>query len=72
MIRIVKVQRPIVPPDGPWLVYDESGEICEQIKPTQWLREAMGGRLKAYFKAERSAQEGWKFKGRYKGPALYW
>lgn len=72
MIRIVKIAKPVYPPDGPWRIYDETGDIDELIEPSGWLRDAMGARMTAYFKAERSVEEGWKFKARYKGPALYW
>lgn len=70
-VRVVKVSRAVYPPDGPWRVRDESGEIDEEIYPDSWLKEAVGLRPYVYFKAERSA-EGWRFKSRYKGRPLYW
>ena len=64
--RVVAVMRPmVVHDDDRWLVYDESGEHEDRIEPDAWLREAMGGRMKAYFVASPSA-EGWIFKRRDK------
>ena len=69
--RVVKVTRAIYPPDGAWIIRDESGEIDEEIYPDSWLKEAVGNRPFCYFKAQRSAN-GWTFKSRYKGRPLYW
>lgn len=65
--RIVKVVRAVYPPDGPWHVYDENRDWDERIMPDDWLKEAVGARPYAFFKASNSA-DGWIWKGRYKGP----
>ena len=71
--RVIKVQRPIVPHDGPWLLYSEDGEVYEYVEfPDPWLKEALSGRLKGYFMGRRSVDGGWEWKGRYKGAPLYW
>jgi hypothetical protein len=67
-IRKVKVSKPIVPADGPWLITSEDGLICETINPDERLRELVGGRLVSFYKAERTA-EGWKWLSRWKGRA---
>jgi hypothetical protein len=65
--KIVKVQRPVFPPDGPWLIYDETHEWEDKnFYPDGWMREAMGGRMQAFFLAQRTA-EGWLFRKRLKG-----
>jgi hypothetical protein len=54
MTITVKVQRPIYPPDGLWLVYDEHQKLAMAIPGQEvpaGLREAMGTRMKAYFEA---------------------
>jgi hypothetical protein len=70
--RVVKVMRPIVPPDGPWRVFDQKLEHEELQEPTDWLREAMGGRMICFFVATWSADNGWTFTRRYKGKELHW
>jgi hypothetical protein len=49
---IVKVQRPIMPADGPWLVYDQTRRRERLIDtPNPSVLAAMSGDLKAYFRA---------------------
>lgn len=69
--RIVKVQKPVYPPDGAWLAYDEAQVHSVPFWPDEWLREAMGGRMKAYFTATWSDESGWIFKRRVK-EVLHW
>ena len=69
-VRIVKITRPIFPPDGAWNIRDQTGEINEELWPDSWIKEAVSARPYAYFKAQRSAN-GWEWKSRYKGK-LYW
>lgn len=70
--RIVKVQRPIVPHDGPWLAYDEQHEHEDSFYPDQWMIDVMGARYKAYFTAVWSLDEGWQFVRRIKDQRYYW
>jgi len=54
---IVKVQRPMAPTDGDWLVYDETRKHQWSIAANQVTSAAkrkMGRRIKAYFEAETS------------------
>lgn len=52
MTVVVKVQRPMVPPDGPWLVYDRANLHVVSL-PTipHGVRSQMGDDFKAYFHA---------------------
>lgn len=70
-VRVVKIVRAIYPPDGPWRIHDERGEIDEEIVPDEWLREAVGARPFCYFRAQKSV-DGWQFKSRYHGRPVYW
>jgi hypothetical protein len=49
---IVKVQRPLFPPDGEWLIYDQRRSFKILMSPTQELLAMMGSDLKAYFQAD--------------------
>jgi hypothetical protein len=70
--RIVKVSRPVYPPDGPWRATDEQGEHDELLYPDQWLRESMGGRMWSYYYAIWSLDEGWQFVRRIKQQLYFW
>lgn len=49
---IVKVQRPLNDPSGPWLVYDQTRMHRELIeKPPEALVRALGSDPKGYFAA---------------------
>lgn len=48
---IFKLQRPLVPYGGAWLVYDEHRSFMSQMEPTQEMIDAIGDRLKVYVKA---------------------
>jgi hypothetical protein len=52
---IMKLQRPITPPDGNWLIYDEAREY-EGFIPSPEIgadvRAAMGDDLKGYYEGE--------------------
>lgn len=50
---IVKVQMPLASTEGPGLalVYDEERRF-QELLPKEWFEEVMGGRPKAYFRAE--------------------
>jgi hypothetical protein len=53
--QLVKVQRPLFPNDGPWLVYDAQRKVVEQIPPHKIppkVRAKMSGKNKDYFWAE--------------------
>jgi hypothetical protein len=62
--RIVRIQRPVVPADGPWLVYDEQRVHEQHQEPDPYMRAMMGGRMGAYFWATWSADRGWMIKRR--------
>lgn len=63
--RTVKVQRPVFPPDGDWLVYDQLREHEDHFQPDQWMRETVGARMVTWWRATWSA-DGWIFKQRLK------
>ena len=63
--RIVKIQRPVVPPDGDWLAFDEQEEHIEHFQPDAHMRETVGARMVTWWRATWSA-EGWIFKQRLK------
>jgi hypothetical protein len=67
-VRLVKVSKPIIPPDGPWLITTQDGSVAEAIQPDERLRELVGGRMVSFYKAERTA-DGWKWISRWKGRA---
>jgi hypothetical protein len=51
---IVKVQRPLNPPEGPWLVYGQGKQNMRMVpdaKVPGSVRAAMKGHAKAYFRA---------------------
>lgn len=54
VVTIVKIQRPMQPPDGPWLVYDQRRKMMQTMPqsalPPKVIR-AMGDDLKGYFNA---------------------
>jgi hypothetical protein len=50
---IVKVQRPLFPPDAPWLVYDQRRTFHVTMQPTAELLDMMGSDDKAWFRADR-------------------
>jgi len=50
---IVKIQRPISPPDGPYLLYNKDRSFMQQMPQTQWLNDLMDKDLKRYFNATR-------------------
>jgi hypothetical protein len=54
---IVKVQKPIAPPDGPALVYDQYRRIEATIPMNDQLRSLLGKRLKVYCEATRRGDE---------------
>jgi hypothetical protein len=58
-VRVICIQRPIIPPDGEWLIYDEAREHVESRYPSQFLRDLMGSRMRAFFKATWSVENGW-------------
>ena len=49
---IVKVQRAIVPPDGPALIYDRERSFHCHAPMSPELSEMLDGDLKAYFEAD--------------------
>lgn len=58
---IVKVQRPLSPPDGPWLVYDESREWMLYLPPDDVppeVKRTMETQVKAYFEAATTHKNG--------------
>lgn len=64
MPEIVKIQRPITPPDGPWLVYDGHRARRQLVEPADvppHVKVAMGDAHRAYFKATWSPPGGWVF-----------
>ena len=53
-MAIVKVQRPLMPTDGPWCVYGKGRQNMRLVAPDKVprpVKEAMGDDLKAYFHA---------------------
>src|SRR5262249_16848500 len=59
-VMIVRVQRPFMPTDGPWLVYDEERQRtwsipAEEVTPA--ARKIMGGRWQAWFEAQARGQD---------------
>lgn len=61
-MTIVKVQRPLNDPDGPWLIYDRAEKHVEHrisAIVSRYTREKMGDAHKAYFKAAWSSVVGW-------------
>lgn len=51
MVEIVKVQRPVMPPSGPWLVYDQRRKNMQQFEPDIGTKNKMGDDYKGYFRA---------------------
>lgn len=52
MTEIVKVQRPISPPDAPWLIYDRDRKHVDTVDPRlipQYIHDQMEDDHKAYF-----------------------
>lgn len=55
MMPIFKLQRPVSPPDGDWLIYDKERKHMGQLLAASIsaeVRETMGSALKAYFDGE--------------------
>jgi arabinogalactan endo-1,4-beta-galactosidase len=52
MTEIVKVQRPVSPPRGPWLIYGEGRKHIRYFEPCERMCAVMGDDFKAYFEAE--------------------
>ena len=50
---IVKIQRPISPPDGLILVYDKKRKFTMSLESTLEVLEALDGDYKGYFEVER-------------------
>lgn len=48
---IVKVQRPIMPPDGPALVYDQYRRFEATVPMSDQLKQMFGTKLKIYCEA---------------------
>jgi len=68
--KLVKICRPVYPPNGPWRCYDrERKHVDEDYEPAPWVREAMGARMEGFFRAIWSADEGWVIKRRE--PKMY-
>lgn len=62
MTETVKVQRPIFPPDGPWLMYDRDRKHVVEVDARaipQYVRDQMGKDHKAYFVGAWSSIVGW-------------
>ncbi len=59
--KIVRVSRPVIPPDGPWRAIDAKGEHDDEFYPDDWMRSAMGARMVGYFRAVWSI-DGWQFR----------
>lgn len=49
---IVKVQTPLFPQDAPALVYNQDRSVMMKCPMDDSLKKIMGGKAKAYFKAE--------------------
>lgn len=66
---MVKLQRPMVPPDAAWLIYDKNRQFNEFIAvndiPSS-VTAAMRNDLKGYFEATRSDEGRWIFGKRVK------
>ncbi len=62
MIDTIKVQRPLFPPDGPWLIYGK-GPKNMQIRPAaavpKPVKAAMGNDHRAFFIGHWSPGVGW-------------
>lgn len=54
---IVKVQKPIMPPDGPVLVYDQYRRVEATIPMNDQLRKLLGKKVKVYCEATKRADE---------------
>jgi hypothetical protein len=69
MTETVKVQRPLFPPDGPWLIYGRnhkhSREVPHFLIP-DYVKKAMGDDKKAYFVGAWSSIVGWGLSSRVK------
>jgi len=68
-IEIVKVQRPLSPPDGPWLIYDRAEKHVDHVDARtipKHIRDAMGCDHKAFFKGAWSSVVGWGLSQRVK------
>lgn len=49
---IVKIQKPIMPPDGAVLIYDQRRRHMESLPMNAKLAKLLGDRLKVYAEAE--------------------
>jgi hypothetical protein len=54
---IVKVQRPLYPPDAPCLIYDKSRRFVRQQHLCEYDAKKMGNDYKAYFTAKKYYRE---------------
>ena len=67
--EIVKVQRPLMPPDGPWMIYGK-GRKHQTLTPAdaipKHVKDAMGTDYKGYFKGAWSSVVGWGLSERVK------
>ena len=62
MPEIVKIQRCLEPPDGPWMVYDQHRQRRQYIDPSDvpaHVKVAMGEAHKGYFRATWTPPGGW-------------
>lgn len=67
MTEIVKVQRPVFPPDAPWLIYDRDRKHMREVDSRaipQYVRDQMGDDMKAYFVGAWSGVVGWGLSNR--------
>lgn len=63
-MEVVKIQRPIIPPDGPWLVYDRRKKHVQEFAESRvpiFVKAALGDDLKGYFRGAWYAVDGWLF-----------
>jgi hypothetical protein len=64
MTEIVKLQRPVSPPNGPWLAYAQGSQKMRMISadrlPTHVI-EQMFGINKAFFEGTFDFENGWTF-----------
>lgn len=67
MMEIIKVQRPLNDPNGPWLIHDKNRKHPEVRRPelvTRYLQERMGTDQKAFFMGAWSSVVGWAINDR--------
>lgn len=49
---ILKLQRPVYPPDGLVLAYDKERRLILNLNPSKKVLDALGDDVKGYFEAE--------------------